>query len=161
MPGSSAQPPMPPLVFWQTTVSTEGSLAVSPILVTLAWPAVARLLASGTRSAPAKAVPPLIASTNAPVNKRALNVDMTTSLVVLPVGRLVPWRRFGVPCDGAHSPGGAERLRRPGCDGAHPAATSLHGADLVSLKELVDGRNKSHPHRLGEGQAYPTQPAPA
>ena len=78
---------MPPLVFWQTMVSTEGSVASSPMLVTLAWPMVPRLLASGTRSAPANAVPPLIASTNAPVNKRVLNVDMTTSLAVLSVGR--------------------------------------------------------------------------
>src|SRR5688572_31928700 len=108
MPGSSAQPPMPPLVFWQTMVSTEGSVASSPMLVTLAWPMVPRLLASGIRSAPANAVPPLIASTNAPVNKRALNVDMTTSLAVLSVSRVAQGRRSRRLCDGAHKYGCVE-----------------------------------------------------
>jgi uncharacterized membrane protein YgcG len=67
---------------------------------------------------------------------------MTTSLVVLPVGRLVPWRRFGVPCDGAHSSGGAERLRMPVCDGAHPAARGLEPCPAPADRPVVTLANR-------------------
>src|SRR5688572_24646450 len=61
MPGSSAQPPGP-LVFLHLMMRCEGPDAVSPLLMTAASPPERKLLESGTRSAPANAVPPLAAS---------------------------------------------------------------------------------------------------